>query len=81
MDGCPVIGNVSMGLVRKYVFAIFSGWHLVLDNKGHGKQKSRVVSLLKIQSLKISFEFPSLIKSFAEKQPIPFAVQTSPVPS
>lgn len=39
MDECPTVGNVSTGLLKKYAFAIFSGWHLVLQNKKHGKQK------------------------------------------
>lgn len=39
MDGCPAVGNVSTGPLRKYAFAVFSGWHLVPENKKHGKQR------------------------------------------
>lgn len=53
MDGCPVVGNVSLGLLRKYSFAIFSGWHLLLESK---MWKTRSLSL-EIQSFKkICFE-------------------------
>lgn len=37
MDGCPVVGKVSMTLVRKYAFALFSGRHLRnMENKELG---------------------------------------------
>lgn len=37
MDGCPVVGKVSMTLVRKFAFALFSGWHLRnMENKELG---------------------------------------------
>lgn len=39
MDGCPTVGNVSTGLLRKYAFALFPGWHLVLENKKQRKQR------------------------------------------
>lgn len=39
MDECPTVGNVSTGLLKKCAFAVFSRWHLVLQNKKHEKQK------------------------------------------
>lgn len=44
MDGWPVVGNVSTGLVRKSVFVIFPGWHLVLGHEEHGNKEPQFVA-------------------------------------
>lgn len=78
MDGCPVVGNVSTGLLRKYSFAVFSGWHLLLQSKTRGKQgvgfcprKSRVLKR------SVSSYVPRLRVHVSGRPVIPFA--TNPV--
>ena len=65
MDGCLAVGNVSMGPLRKYARAVFSGWHLALDSKKHGTSRVEFCFSWKSRVLKTCFVSPSL--SFANK--------------
>lgn len=75
LDGCPVVENVSTGLLRKYSFAVFSGWHLLLESKTRGKQgvgfcpswKSRVLKRSVLSSV------PRLRDHVSGRPLIPFA--------